>query len=155
MSISDDMKKITKSEKETFKLGQKLARRLAGGEVIALIGDLGAGKSIFIKGLAKGLGIKQMITSPSFVIMKVYKVKSREIKYLCHIDAYRLTNGQELIDIGINDWLGGKGIVTVIEWADRVKKILPKKRIKIKIDFGKKENERRIKIKHYDANLRI
>ena len=136
---------ITKSEKETLELGQKLAKRLTGGAVIALIGDLGAGKTIFIKGLAKGLGIEQMITSPTFVIMKLYKAKSREIKFLCHIDAYRLTKGQELIDIGLSDWLGKKDVVTVIEWADQVEDILPKKKIEVKIDFGKKENERRIR----------
>ena len=164
---------ITKSEKETFELGQKLARRLRGGEVIALIGSLGAGKTIFIKGLAKGLGIKKTITSPTFVLMKIcpvrdkplqaatampkaerisngiYPVRQKKVKSLCHIDAYRLTNGQELIDIGVNDWLGKKDVVTVIEWADRVKEILPKKKIKIKIDFAKKEKTRRLEVVSY------
>ena len=141
---------ITKSEKETFKLGQKLARRLKGGEIIALKGDLGAGKTIFIKGIAKGLGIKQTITSPSFILMKIYPVKFfAKIKYLCHVDAYRLKNSQELVDIGINDWLGKKKVITVIEWSDQVEDILPKKRIEIKIDFGKKENERRIEVISY------
>ena len=152
---------VAKSSKETKKagmaLGQILGRESLSDRafIIALEGDLGSGKTTFIQGLAQGLEVKENILSPTFVIQKDFSLALKNYKNLYHIDAYRLTNGQELIDIGINDWLGGKGIVTVIEWADRVKKILPKKRIKIKIDFGKKENERRIKIKHYDANLRI
>ena len=157
---------ITKSEKETMTLAKKFASRLKGGEVVALIGELGAGKTVFIKGLAKGLGVKQTITSPTFVLMKIYPVKCRKaaipllaglfnrvnpvkrkkIKYLCHIDAYRLKNGQELIGIGLNDWLSRSDVITVIEWADRVREILPKKSIKIRLNYGKKEDERIVEI---------
>ena len=138
---------ITRSEKETFQLGEKMAKGLKGGEVIALVGNLGAGKTIFIKGLAKGLGVKQTITSPTFVLMKIYPVRSSSIRYLCHVDVYRLTRGQDLVDIGLNDWLGQKDVVTVIEWANQVKEILPRKRIEVKINFGRKENIRKIEIK--------
>ena len=138
---------ITKSEKETMTLAKKFASRLKGGEVVALIGELGAGKTVFIKGLAKGLGVKQTITSPTFVLMKIYEVnKKNKIKYLCHIDAYRLKSGRDLIDIGLNDWLSRSDVITVIEWADRVRKILPEKSIKIRLNYGKKENERTVKI---------
>lgn len=147
---------ISKSEKETMKLAEKFAKKLRGGEVIGLIGNLGTGKTIFIKGLAQGLGIKKTITSPSFVLMKVYKTRTnterntdrhgksprQSAKWLCHVDAYRLKDEKDLIEIGILDWLGKKDTLTVIEWVDRVKKILPKKSIIIKIKFGKKENER-------------
>ena len=124
---------ITKSEAQTLAFGKKLARSLKGGETIALMGDLGAGKTVLARGLARGLGVKNIINSPTFVLMKVYKIKKSnlKIKNLVHIDAYRLSSGRELIDIGLKDWLGRKDSVVLIEWADRVKDVLPKKKIKI------------------------
>lgn len=138
------MKRISHSEKETEKIARKLAKKLRGGEIIGLIGNLGAGKTVFVRGLAKAFGIKKPITSPSFVLLKPYKIKDSrfKIKELVHVDAYRLKNEKDLIDIGIKDWLGKKDTISIIEWADRVKKILPKNAIKIKIKFGKRENER-------------
>ena len=133
---------ITKSERETIQLGKKLSRNFRGGQTVALIGELGSGKTVLIKGMAQGLGIKKIITSPTFVLMKVYKIEN-----LVHVDAYRLKSGQDLIDIGIKDWLEKPDTVTVIEWAERVKDILPKKTIVIKLNFGKKKNERVIEIK--------
>ena len=137
---------VTNSEKQTFNLGLKFAQNLQGGEIIGLIGELGAGKTVFIKGLSRGLGIKKTITSPTFVLMKVYQIQNKKIKNLCHVDAYRLKSGQDLIDIGIKDYLGKSNAVTVIEWADRVKSILPKNKIIVKIRSGKKQNQRIIEI---------
>ncbi|MEK7653102.1 MAG: tRNA (adenosine(37)-N6)-threonylcarbamoyltransferase complex ATPase subunit type 1 TsaE [Patescibacteria group bacterium] len=144
------MKIITKSEKETFKLAQKFATKLRGGEVLALIGDLGAGKTAFVKGLAEGLGVKNIITSPTFVLMKGYtaqKQKNKKAKkQLIHIDAYRLSSGKELEDIGATEYFSDKNTIVAIEWADRVKDILPAGVIKInfKILEGDK---RKIEIK--------
>ena len=132
---------ITHSEKQTLNLGKNFVLELKGGEVIGLIGELGAGKTVFVKGLAQGLNIKNIITSPTFVLMKVYKTKG-VIKQLCHVDAYRLNSSQDLIDIGIKDYLSKKTAVTVIEWANQVKNILPKNKILVKIKFGKKQNQR-------------
>jgi tRNA threonylcarbamoyladenosine biosynthesis protein TsaE len=144
----------TNSEKQTFNLGQKMAEKLQPGVVIGLIGELGAGKTILIKGLAKGLGINQTIASPTFVLMKVYKTRinadicadkrrlKKPIQWLCHVDAYRLKSGQDLIEIGLKDWLNQPSTVTVIEWADQVKDILPKNTIFVKIKLGKKKNQR-------------
>lgn len=141
---------ISKSEKETEKIAAEIAKKLRSGEVIALIGNLGTGKTVFVRGLAKAFGIKKNITSPSFVLMKVYRIKNCQlkIKNFIHVDAYRLKNEKDLIDIGILDWLGKKDTLTVIEWAERVKKILPKKAIKIKIKFGRREGERNILLKN-------
>jgi len=125
------MKYLSKDEKETHNLGKKIAKSLSGGEVIALIGELGAGKTVLTKGLASGLGIKQTVNSPTFVVIKIYhalKAKSSKLKALTlvHIDAYRLKSGEELLAIGALDYFGQPNTVTVIEWADRVKNILPK-----------------------------
>lgn len=121
---------ITKSEKETFAFARKFASGLSGGEVLALYGDLGSGKTAFTKGLAKGLGVKNIITSPTFVLMKVYDYSRN--KKLVHIDAYRLGGGNDLEMIGASDYFGDKNSVVVIEWAEKVKGILPKNVVKIK-----------------------
>ncbi|MFH1822564.1 MAG: tRNA (adenosine(37)-N6)-threonylcarbamoyltransferase complex ATPase subunit type 1 TsaE [Patescibacteria group bacterium] len=123
------MQITTKSERETFNFAKKYAKKLKAGIVIGLIGELGAGKTVFVKGLATGLGIKKTITSPTFVIMKIYKTtraKRTQITDLCHIDAYRLKSAKELQALGVEEYFYQPDTVTIIEWADRVKKILPK-----------------------------
>lgn len=132
------MKFLSTSEKQTFNFAKKFAAKLKGGEVLCLIGDLGAGKTAFTKGLASGLGIKNTVTSPTFVLMKNYKVIGhKQIKHLAHIDAYRLESGRQLQGIGAEDYFGEPECVTVIEWADRVKDIWPKDVIKIEFKIGK------------------
>lgn len=149
------MRFISKNEKETLSFAKKFAKKLKGGEIIGLTGDLGAGKTVFAKGLARGLGIKENIQSPTFLLMKVYDAKARKIaktqnvKFLAHADAYRLSSKKDLIDIGITDWLGRDDTVTVIEWIENVSEISDEgKIIKIKIDFGKDDSLRVINIKN-------
>lgn len=134
------MKYITNSEQETFELAKDFGAGLKGGEVIGLSGNLGAGKSVFARGLAAGLGIKKKITSPTFVLMNVYPIKQQVIKYFCHIDAYRLRSETDLAAIGAKDYLGRPDTVTVVEWADKVKSLLPKNTKLIKLNnLGKEE----------------
>ncbi|OGF25464.1 tRNA (adenosine(37)-N6)-threonylcarbamoyltransferase complex ATPase subunit type 1 TsaE [Candidatus Falkowbacteria bacterium RIFOXYB2_FULL_34_18] len=135
---------ITKSEKETFDFSKKYAKNLRGGEIIGLLGNLGAGKTVFTKGLARGLGITHNISSPTFVIMKVYPVKIKSIKRLCHIDAYRLTGENDLAAIGAQEYFGDKNTITIIEWPEKIKKILPEKTKFIEIEHLN-ENERVVK----------
>jgi len=141
---------LTQSAKQTFNLGKKMASQLKGGEVLALTGELGAGKTVFIKGVAAGLGIKKSVTSPTFVLMKVYplQAKSYQLKTrrLVHIDCYRIKNPQELIDIGAGEYFGQKETIAVIEWAEKIKKILPSQKIEIKIRL-RRQNQREITIK--------
>lgn len=139
------MKFISKSEKDTYNFAKKFASRLIGGEVLCLIGDLGAGKTAFTKGLAAGLSIKNIITSPTFVLMKNYKANGNKIKHLAHIDAYRLIDGEQLLGIGVDDFFSQSNCVTVIEWADRVKDIWPKQAIEIEFKIGQGD-KREIKV---------
>ncbi len=133
----------TENSRETYQLGQALAQSFAGGEVLALLGDLGAGKTCLTQGIAQGLGIKQKINSPTFVIMKVYNIKGRAgIKKFCHIDAYRLNSHQDLVAIGALDYLNRADTVTVIEWAEKVKKIWPQGTRIIKIEHRKKDSRK-------------
>lgn len=126
-------KYITNNEHETLKLAKNFAKQLRGGEIIAMTGDLGAGKTVFTKGLAEALGVKNIVTSPTFVLMKNYQIKDpkKPIKQLAHIDAYRLNNGADLEALGVEDYFNNKECVTVIEWAERIKDILPKKVVSI------------------------
>jgi tRNA threonylcarbamoyladenosine biosynthesis protein TsaE len=140
------MKITTNTEKETIEFAKELAKNLKGGEIIGLIGDLGAGKTVFSKGLAKGLGIKDMITSPTYVVMKVYDVpKHQSIKKLCHIDAYRLGSENDIEAIGAPEYLERKDTVTIIEWPDKIKKILPD--YTVVYNFQIKNNSRIITLK--------
>jgi tRNA threonylcarbamoyladenosine biosynthesis protein TsaE len=113
-------------------LAKKIAKSIKGGEIFALIGDLGSGKTTFTKTLGKALKIKHHITSPTFVLMNRYpfKLKTRKL-YLYHLDIYRLKNFKDILALGINEIWGQKDTVTVIEWADKIKKYLPKKTVKI------------------------
>lgn len=138
---------ITNSEKETFDWANNFAKTLKGGEVIGLSGDLGAGKTIFTKGLAKGLGITNNVNSPTFVIMKKYETKNEKIKIknLIHIDAYRLNSAEDIKAIGADEYFERPDTITVIEWPENIKRILPIKIIFIKIK-SLNENEREIKL---------
>lgn len=118
----------TNSEIETIELAQILASLLKSGDVLALEGDLGAGKTTFTKGLAKGLDIKRAVTSPTFTIMKQYEGRLP----LYHIDAYRLEYSEE--DIGFDEYIYGDGI-TVIEWASFIEDFIPKERLMLSIQF--------------------
>jgi len=121
---------ITNSTDETIELAERLAARLKGGDVIALIGDLGAGKTVFVKGLAKGLGIPHhlYVNSPSFVILKEYHGRLD----LYHFDVYRLDFKDFADTVDHERYFYGNG-VSVIEWADKVTDILPEEYLEIRI----------------------
>jgi len=142
---------ITNSSRETFETGFKLGQELKGGEVLALQGNLGAGKTCFLQGLAKGMGIKDKVNSPTFNILKVYKIPGKikakiSPQIFCHIDAYRLRDEKDLISLGIEEFFSDQKTVTAIEWAEKVKKIWPKKTTIISIK-NLSEDKREIKIK--------
>ncbi len=120
------LKIISYNPDETEKIAEKLALKLKEGDLIALYGDLGSGKTCFAKGLARGLDVKQNVTSTSFSIVNEYSGKFS----VFHIDFYRLDNKAEIEDTGWLDYLNYNGIV-IVEWAERVKNLLPKDRIDV------------------------
>ncbi len=111
----------THGEKETFELARSLAGKAQKGDIFALIGDLGAGKTAFAKGFAEGLGITEPVVSPTFTILQVYE--SGRLP-LYHFDVYRISDISEMDEIGYEDCFWGEG-VTIMEWADIVEPILP------------------------------
>ena len=126
---------VTNSETETVKLGKKFAHILNSGNIVALIGDLAAGKTTFIKGICDEFGVEEDVGSPTFTLINEYNGKMP----IHHIDCYREQNIKGWIDIGIEEYLYGSGI-TLIEWAEMIEELLPPEtiRIEIKQDFSQK-----------------
>lgn len=131
---------------ETKKLAITLANSLKGGEVIGLVGQLGVGKTTFVQFLALALGVKEKVLSPTFVLMKVYNTTNAKIRTMVHADAYRLNNSAELKNIGLEEYLGRNDSVVLIEWADKVKDILPKDALIISFKEGVEKNQRIVRI---------
>lgn len=140
---------ISSSPQETKSLGKSLAKELTGNEVLFLYGDLGSGKTSFIQGLAQALGVIDKVNSPTFNIMKVYKVQDNEkVSKFCHIDAYRLSSGSDLETLEIQELWQKPGVLTAIEWAGIVEDIAPAKYIKLIFSVTDSDNddERNIEI---------
>lgn len=113
-------------KKATLELIEGLySENKSGASILALYGDLGAGKTTFTQTLGEILGIKEDITSPTFVIMKRYQTANESFRSLIHIDAYRLNSPEELSVLGFQDWLNEERALVVIEWADKVESLLP------------------------------
>ncbi|MDP2918592.1 MAG: tRNA (adenosine(37)-N6)-threonylcarbamoyltransferase complex ATPase subunit type 1 TsaE [bacterium] len=137
---------ISHSSKQTKKLGAVLGKSLQSRVLICLSGDLGGGKTAFSQGVAVGLGVTENITSPTFVLLKKYKIPAKseaKIKNLYHIDCYRLEKPEEILAIGWEEILADDTGVILVEWAERIGKYLPKKRIDIEFEFVEK-NKRKI-----------
>jgi len=134
------------SEAETEVFAERFAARLKAGDVLALFGDLGAGKTAFCRGLARGLGITQRVTSPTFTIVNEYGTESP--LPLFHFDMYRLGGSDDLFELGFDDYLERGGIV-LIEWSERIADALPEGAIVIRIT-REGDNERRIEVENFE-----
>ena len=140
------MTKITKNETETIQIGKKLGETLDPGAIVALYGELGAGKTTFTRGIAEGLGIKMCVQSPTFTIVNEYP---GEVP-LFHFDMYRLETESELFDIGWDDYLE-RGGVCVVEWSEKVPNAFPPETIYVKLDdIG--DNKRHLEITRNEKN---
>lgn len=137
---------VSKSFQETTETGRKLASQLTSGRTICLFGNLGAGKTTFTQGFASFFGVKRII-SPTFVLQRSYEIKDSFIKYLHHIDLYRLAKKEEITSLGLSDFWHRKDTITIIEWPEKILDILPQDRIKITFEFLD-EQTRKIVIKN-------
>ena len=130
---------VLKDPEATRAFGKELAARLAPGTVIALTGDLGAGKTTLTKAVAEGLGIREEVTSPTFTIVREYRGGRLP---LYHFDVYRVHDADELFEIGFEDYVGGDG-ACLIEWAELLEDgMLPESAIRIRLEYGEDDNER-------------
>lgn len=153
---------LTTTPWQTKKLGKNLARKILKirpqkrshlfpkaplALIFGLEGDLGGGKTTFLQGLAKGLGIKEKILSPTFVIFKKFKIQKSNFKYFHHIDCYRIKKPKEILDLGFKEIISNPQNIVAVEWADHIRKVMPKNTIWISFEFINK-NKRKIIIKN-------
>ncbi len=154
MSLEVFTEKFTDTKRIGRIFGEETRKRTTkkGALIIALIGDLGGGKTTFIQGFARGLGIKQKILSPTFVLMKKFKIpekgkklknKSAGFEYFYHLDCYRINNPEEISILSLEKLMLGSKNILAIEWAERIKKIIPRNSVRIKFEFMD-ENKRKI-----------
>ena len=143
----------TKSPRETGLIARNLAKEITKRKssknslVIGLTGELGAGKTTFIKSFIRALGVKKRVTSPTFLILRRFKLpRGGAYKNVFHIDAYRIAKSKELKEVGIEDIINDSTNIILVEWADKVGGVLPKEMIWLKFKHGEKENERQITI---------
>lgn len=163
----------TKHPKETQKVASLLASEVRGIEtthalVIALNGELGAGKTTFTQGFCRAFGVKENVTSPTFVLMKTYQLqykahnaqhvtqsknKRTQFRHLVHIDCYRIERPDELLHLGLDDILADPDAIVLIEWANRIKEVLPEDAITLELGHGERPNERTIEIKTHGTEI--
>ncbi len=161
---------ITSSSVQTKKLGEKFAKEILANRskkksfVIGLEGELGGGKTTFIQGFAKGLGIKEKILSPTFVIYKKFQIpnyklqinskfKIQNSKFLYHIDCYRIQKPKELLDMGFKEIISNSENIIAVEWADKIKKIMPKILFGLNLNLLMKKQEKSQQNKRAEADL--
>lgn len=138
---------ITKNTEETLALGEKMGKEAKAGEVYALYGDLGTGKTVFSKGFAKGLGVKEAVNSPTFTVVQEYD--DGRIPFY-HFDVYRIGDPEEMDEIGFDDYIFGDG-VCLIEWADLIEELLPENTVRVHIEKDPADPEiRNIRVEGQD-----
>jgi tRNA threonylcarbamoyladenosine biosynthesis protein TsaE len=142
----------TSSEHETLALARAFAGRLQRGDVVALRGELGTGKTVFVKGICETFGAQEHISSPSFIILNRYEGKDRGNRELLiyHLDLYRVKSLDEIYDLGYEEFFYGDGI-TLIEWAEQLGDLLPSKRYDVRLSYGELDSHRRIMIESFRA----
>jgi len=145
---------LSNGASETKKIAKLLAGKIltrlpkiSSALILALTGDLGSGKTTFIQGFCKGAGIKKRITSPTFVIIKSFMLHASCFKKIYHLDCYRIQKPKELLNLGFREIINNPQNIVLIEWAEKIKKLLPRKIIWVRFEYGRKINERKITIK--------
>jgi tRNA threonylcarbamoyladenosine biosynthesis protein TsaE len=136
-----NLETVTRSAEETRSLGARIGSILRAGDVVSLSGDLGAGKTVFAKGVAAALGVLDDVVSPTFTLVREY---AAPVPFV-HIDVYRLDRFQELHDLGFDELVSGT-TVTVVEWGDRISALLPVERLDVTLQFGPADDDRAVSI---------
>ena len=134
---------ISRSEAETEAAGAVLARELAPGTVVLLCGDLGAGKTVFSRGFARGLGVVEPVSSPTYTIVQEYALADG--KHLYHMDLYRITDERAALGFGVDEFLDDPGAISLVEWPERIAGLLPDDAVRVELKHRSAE-EREIRI---------
>ena len=143
MNTENEKIHISTSEEETEALGAALARELAPGSIVLLCGDLGAGKTVFSRGFARGLGVTEPVSSPTYTIVQEYELPTGNRLY--HMDLYRIADERAALGFGVDEFLSEPGSFSLVEWPERIKGLLPDTTIRVELTH-RSENEREIRI---------
>jgi len=142
--MSTEQTVLSRSEAETEALGAALARELeAGGGIVLLNGDLGAGKTVFSRGFARGLGVTEVVSSPTYTIVQEYALPSGRRLY--HMDLYRISDEHAALGFGVDEFLSEPGAISLVEWPERIRGLLPDTAIRVELAH-RSENEREIRV---------
>lgn len=143
---------ITSSEDATRALARSFAAQLNRGDVVALQGELGTGKTRFVKGICEAFEASRHVSSPSFVILNRYEGRDRNHRrlYLYHLDLYRVKSVEEIYDLGFEEFAYGDNI-TLVEWSEQLGGLLPARRFEVRMSYGETDDQRRISIEFLDA----
>jgi tRNA threonylcarbamoyladenosine biosynthesis protein TsaE len=126
---------VSRSPEQTRRLGARLGALLKGGEVVCLEGSLGSGKTCLAQGIGRGWGVGRTLVSPSFVLVREYARPGDTVK-LYHIDLYRISGAQEVLTLGVDELLGDKQAICVIEWAERTRSLVPDEHLWVQLEFA-------------------
>lgn len=142
----------TSSEDATRALARSFAMQLNRGDVVALQGELGTGKTRFVKGICEAFEASRHVSSPSFVILNRYEGRDRNHRrlYLYHLDLYRVKSVEEIYDLGFEEFAYGDNL-TLVEWSEQLGGLLPSRRFEVRLSYGDTDDERRISIELLDA----
>jgi tRNA threonylcarbamoyladenosine biosynthesis protein TsaE len=140
---------LSRSPQETVDLGRSFATSLSVGDVVAIFGNLGTGKTLFVKGVCAGLGVHEHVASPTFTIISEHPAPCGKV---IHIDLYRVSGHTDLRELGLEEYFGGNNIC-LIEWAERVLELLPPQYYRVKVSFGKGETDREFLIEQAGGRL--
>ena len=140
------MEHVTFSLEETKQLAAEFASGLCGGELVALEGELGSGKTSFVKGVTEALGVHEEVRSPTFTLLHVYETHHPSVKYVVHVDAYRLKRPEELHELGLLEWFGRDDAVIFVEWPERLEGVLPSPTKTVRFSHGTVASERVIQL---------
>jgi tRNA threonylcarbamoyladenosine biosynthesis protein TsaE len=139
---------ITDSDQETRAWGEELGAILQAGDIVALIGELGAGKTVLAQGILKGLGVEETVQSPSFIMAREYAGRFPVV----HIDLYRLRNSHDFLDLGFSEYFDGRNVV-VIEWAEKILDLLPPHHHYIRLTWDVNEQNKRLITHRYSSDV--
>ncbi len=130
------MQHTSHSPEQTKKIAAEFAKKLRGGEIVTLEGELGAGKTTFVQGLAEALGAEGPVRSPSFTIMNLYRIPKGPIREIVHLDCYRLKRPEEVQNLGLEDWFQKKDTIVLVEWPDMVPAVAWKPTHRLRFTYG-------------------
>ena len=145
-NTSDIFEKTTVSEKETGQFGRFFSKKLRPGDVVAMFGDVGSGKTVFVKGICEELEAEEPVNSPTFIILNEYsgQLSGQRIR-IHHFDFYRVERSKDIDELGVDEYFGAQDSVTLIEWAEHIQEHLKEKYWKV-VFLNQNENERKIRI---------